>query len=150
MKSKNQSKKILEWIDRYLIPTIVSLISSVSLAMILQHFFNNRIVIALGGTWGDNLGFCGLILFKDIKERKIKDEKITIIGLLKVLRNAVAEFGVGEYLDSFVIRPSFMYLAPQYINNKTIAITIAKLLADVTFFLPTIVMYEVRKKVFRD
>jgi len=128
----------------------VSIISSISLAMILQAIFNNRIVTALGGTWGDNLGFYGLILFKDIKERRAKDEKVTIIGLLKVIRNAIAEFGVGEYLDSFVIRPFLMYMAPQYLNNKAIAITIAKLLTDVTFFLPTIIMYEVRKRVFRD
>lgn len=149
MKTK-KSKKIIEWLDRYFIPTIISIVSSISLAMFLQALFNNRVVTALGGTWGDNLGFYGLILFKDIKERKAKDEKVTIVGLLKVVRNAVAEFGVGEYLDSFVIRPFLMYMAPQYISNKAVAIIIAKLLADVTFFLPTIIMYEVRKRVFKD
>lgn len=149
MKTK-KSKKIIEWLDRYFIPTIISIVSSISLAMFLQALFNNRVVTALGGTWGDNLGFYGLILFKDIKERKAKDEKVTIVGLLKVVRNAVTEFGVGEYLDSFVIRPFLMYMAPQYISNKAVAIIIAKLLADVTFFLPTIIMYEVRKRVFKD
>lgn len=78
--------KILEWINRYLTPTIVSIISSISLAMLLQAIFNNRIITALGGTWGDNLGFYGLILFKDIKERKAKDEKVTIIGLINFPR----------------------------------------------------------------
>lgn len=150
MKNNKKSKKVLEWLDRYLAPSIISIISSISLAMLLQAIFNNRIITALGGTWGDNLGFYGLILYKDIKERKQKDEKVSIVGLLKVLRNAIAEFGVGEYLDSFVIRPFLMYMAPQYISNKAIAITIAKLLADVTFFLPTIIMYEVRKRVFKD
>ena len=150
MEKKQKSKKVLEWLDRYLVPTIVSAISSLSLAILIQNLFNNRLLTALGGTWGDNFAFYGLILFKDIKARKAKDEQVTIVGLLKVLRNAIAEFGVGEYLDSFIIRPFLMYMAPQYISNKAIAITVAKLLADVTFFLPTILMYEVRKRVFRD
>lgn len=143
-------KKIYEWLDRYFIPTLVSLIVSLGLAFGLHFLFGNRVLTALGGTWGDNFGFYGLILYKDIKQRRAKDEKITIMGMLKVLRNAVVEFGPGEYLDSFVIRPTMMYFIPLWLNNVGWGILIAKILADVSFFLPTIVAYEFRKKIFKD
>lgn len=120
------------------------------MALLLRFLFHNPIITALGGAWGDNLGFYGLILYKDVRERERRDQKVTFIGLLKVLRNAVAEFGPGEYLDSFVIRPAFMYLFPMWLHHDILGITIAKFAADITFFLPTIVSYEIRKKFLKD
>jgi len=142
--------KIKEWLNRYLVPTLLSVVLSVSLAMLMDILFHNAIITALGGTWGDNLGFYGLILYKDVRERKARDERLTILGILKVLRNAVAEFGVAEYLDSFLIRPSLMYIFPEILGNKAVGIIIAKFAADITFFVPTIIFYEIRKKVFKD
>ena len=142
--------KIRGWVDRYFFPTMLSLVLSLSLALLLSFLFGNPFLTAFGGTWGDNLGFYGLIVYKDIRERRKKDERITLIGLLKVVRNMVAEFGPGEYLDSFIIRPAAMVFFPKILDNEPVGIFIAKFAADVTFFAPTIVAYEIRKRVFKD
>lgn len=139
-----------EWWQRYFLPTAVSVVFSLSLAWLCKLIFNSAVAMALGGTWGDNFGFYGLILARDIKQRRAKDQKITLLGMYKVIRNAVAEFGPGEYLDTFLIRPGLMYLIPVWIGKEMLGITIAKFAADVTFFLPTIIAYELRKKVWRD
>ena len=101
------------------------------------------------GTLGENTGFYGKILYKDIQKRRKKDEKITFIGLLKVLRDTIFEFGIAEYLD-LLIRPTAMYFFPKIIGNVTIGLLVAKFAADVTFYTPAIIFYELRKKVFRD
>ncbi len=62
----------------------------------------------------------------------------------------VMEFGPAEYLDSFVIRPFFLAVLPSIIQNYSAAIFIGTLLADFIFYVPTIVSYEFRKKVFKD
>ena len=147
---KNFKEKAKEWWGRYFIPTAISVVLSLGLAFLMKLIFNNPIVTALGGTWGDNIGFYGKILYDDIVERRKKDLKITFVGMLKVLRNAVAEFGPGEYLDTFVIRPAMMYFFPLWIGNVAVGLVIAKFAADVTFFLPVIIAYEVRKKVWKD
>src|SRR5690349_10223935 len=114
--------KLTEWGRRYIPPTFLSVILSLALGLTLQAIFHNPLVTALGGTWGDNIGFYGLIFYKDIKARRKIDKKLTLIGILKVIRNAVAEFGVGECLDSFLIRPFLMLLFPRLVGNYAVGI----------------------------
>ncbi len=143
-------KKIKERINRYLFPTLLSVFFSLFLGLGLKAIFHEPLITALGGTWGDNIGFYGLIFYRDIKERKKIDKKITFLSVLKVIRNAIAEFGIAEYLDSFIIRPAFMLFFPQLLHNDVLGILVAKFAADITFFLPTVIFYEIRKRVFRD
>ncbi len=143
-------KKIIEWIKRYLPAEIFAIIGALCGSMIAYFIFKNSIFTALGGTWGENIGYYGKILYNDIKDRKSKDKKITFIGLVKVLRNTILEFGAGEYFDSFLIRPAAMYFFPKLIGNVPIGILLGKLSADVTFYIPTIISYELKKKYIKD
>lgn len=143
-------KKIIEWLRRYLPAEICAIIGAVLGGMIVNLWFGNPILTALGGTWGDNTGYYGQILYQDIKRRKKKDEKINLISTLKVLRGIVFEFSVGEYLDSFVVRPAAMYFLPKILGNVILGIIVAKFAADVTFYIPTVISYEIKKKVLKD
>lgn len=60
------------------------------------------------------------------------------------------EFGVAEYFDSFVMRPTMMYLMPRITGNLTLGLILGKFTADVTFYVPTIIFYELRKKYLKD
>ena len=52
------------------------------------------------------------------------------------------EFGVAEILDSFLIRPALMYYVPIWTGRLLFGIAIAKIAADLTFYLPAIISYE--------
>lgn len=142
--------KLKEWIQRYLPAEIFAIIGAMVGGLVTHLLFQNPITTALGGTWGENIGFYGQILYQDIRKRRQKDEKITLVGLLKVLRNEIVEFGPGEYLDSFIIRPTAMYFFPTITGNVALGLFLGKISADITFYAPTIVAYELRKKMFRD
>jgi hypothetical protein len=149
-KKRKTLSKILEWIKRYLPAEILAIMGALAGGMITHFLFHNQVITALGGTWGENIGFYGKILYSDIRDRSLRDERITFVGMLKVLRNIVIEFGPGEYLDSFVIRPAAMYFFPKVTGNVVLGLFLGKISADVTFYLPTIIAYEFRKKYFKD
>jgi hypothetical protein len=88
--------------------------------------------------------------FRELQSRKKKDKKISVIGLLKVLRNMIVEFSPAEYLDSFFIRPLFMAVMLISINKSYLAFLLGSVFANITFYIPVIISYELRKKLFRD
>lgn len=153
MNSTSRSKpltKSKEWLMRYLPAEIVAIIGAMSGGLIMHYYFENPYITALGGTWGENIGYYGKIIHTDIKTRRKMDEKITIRGIGKVLRNAIVEFGVAEYFDSFLFRPLAMFHFSKWTDNVALGLFLGKISADVTFYTPTIFFYELRKKYLRD
>lgn len=142
--------KFVEWLKRYLFAEIAAIIGAMAGGLLMHYLYDNLVITALGGTWGENIGYYGFILYKDIKNRKLHDEKLTLIGIIKVLRNIFIEFGAGEYVDSFVIRPAAMYYFPIYFGNVPMGLFVGKISADVAFYLLTIISYELRKKYLRE
>ena len=91
-----------------------------------------------------------MISLRDIlHSRKLHREnqkKYGIKAFLKNLRNWILEFGPAEVIDSFMIRPFFMWLFPILLNNFPLGIIIGKTAADIIFYIPAIIVYELRKK----
>lgn len=141
--------KILEWSKRYFSAEIFSVFGVILFGTVTHIISHNPILTALAGTIGENLGFYGNIFYKDLQKRKIQDQKLTFIGYLKVLRDISFEFGLAEYMD-LLIRPTLMYSFQRLINNTQIALLAAKFSADITFYLPAIVFYELRKRFLKD
>jgi len=54
------------------------------------------------------------------------------------------EFGPAELVDSFLMRPFFMYLMPSLLHNFTAGILVGKLAADVIFYSLAIGAYELK------
>ena len=143
-------RKLKEWGHRYLPAEFFALLGAVFGGLLINFIFHNQIFTAFGGTWGENTGYYGYIILKDLKERKAKDGKITFLGTLKVIRGIIIEFGSGEYLDSFIIRPTAMYLFPKILNNLALGLIVGKLAADFIFYIPTIIAYELKRKIIKD
>jgi len=133
--------KIKNWIKRYGPAEIFGLIGAVSGGMIANILFKSFIITALGGTWGENLGYYGSIIIKDFKKQK---------NFFKILRNLLIEFGPAEYFDSFLIRPFSLYIFPKLLNNLPLGLVIGKFAADFLFYIPTIITYELKNKFLKD
>lgn len=142
-------KKLKEWFARYSLAELIGVVFSLIFSNLSMLFFGNLILSGFIGTWTENLGFYGTIIFRDIKERK-KAKKLSMRDYVLQLRNLIVEFGPAEYLDSFLIRPFYLIFFPYVISNYSLAILIGTILADVTYFIPTIVAYEFRKKMFKN
>jgi hypothetical protein len=142
--------KAKEWFKRYGPPEVASLLMALIFSNLTMAATHNSIVSAYVGTWMNNLGFYGLIVFVDMKARHAKNNGLTFADFIKQFRNSIVEFGPAEYLDSFAIRPFCLWFFPRFIHDYTLAVFIGTLLADVGYFVPTIFSYEFRKKAWKD
>lgn len=139
------AKKILEWLKRYLPAELMSIIGAIAGGSIVHFLTENPVLTALGGTWGENVGYYGEFLYQEFKTRSAKDN-ISLRMFFAIARDMVLEFGFAEYLDSFLIRPTAMYFFTQSTGSVVYGLFLGKISADVTFYIPTIISYELKKK----
>lgn len=143
-------QKITEWTKRYLPAEILSIIITLITAGLVFNITNNQLTTALAGTWAGNIAYFGYILVSDIlisiKKCKLQSINYTGVSLLKNLRALALEFGFAELIDSLFIRPALMYYFPIWLNNLYLGIFLAKIAADITFYIPAITSYELNKR----
>lgn len=138
-------QKIRDWLHRYLFAEVLANVFSIVFAFGGKAFNSHPIAIGYLGAIGDNVGFYGVIALKDYGAR-LKSDGFNFKSLYKTTRNIFIEFGPAEYLDSFILRPFFLALFPLYIDNFALAIFLGNMAANITFYIPTIFSYEMRKK----
>lgn len=146
-------QKVKEWVKRYLPAEILSILATLFSAWLAFSLTNNGVTTALAGTWGGNIAYFGYILISDIiisvNGCKLDGKSYSFKNFTLNLRALVVEFGVAELVDSLLIRPALMYYLPIWMGNLTAGILVAKIAADVTFYIPAIVSYELSKKYLR-
>lgn len=135
---------------RYLSAFLAANIGAVAGGLLAHFLFGNVVVTVFAATWGENIGYYGQIFWSDIKERKRREGALTSSDIYKVMRNMTIEFGPAEVLDSFVVRPVFIFVALHYIENTALGIFVGRSVADVFFHATAGVMYTIRKKYLRD
>jgi len=142
--------KIIEWVKRYLFADVLSTILSLATAWGIFENSGDRVLAAFVGSAVASLVFYFTIAFSDVKKsiklHRIDNERYKIKSFLLDFRNLIIEFGPAELLDVLAVRPFFMYLIPKLTGDFLLGTFIGKMIADVIFFIPAIVMYELRKK----
>lgn len=143
-------RKLTEWTKRYIPAEIAAIAGTLIGGVITHNLFNNPVLTSLGATWGENLGFYSWILCADLKSHTKQADNVSLAALIKTIRNVVIEFGPGEVLDSFVIRPLAMYTLPLLVNNLAMGLFLGKFCADAVFYISTIGLLELRKKYLKN
>jgi hypothetical protein len=137
-----------EWIDRYkyaeLAATSSALLSS-QFSRILSGLTTAYLI-----TFAEYLAFYVIIIAQSYKKLAKKNQelgqKTTLKETLLLVKNLVLEFGYPAILDFFFIRPFCMYWMPILTGNYLLGIILGKMTADLCFYLPTIINYELIKK----
>ncbi|MBW3128952.1 hypothetical protein [Hymenobacter profundi] len=141
---------VREWLRRYLPAELASVAATLLGAALAYALTQQRLTAALAATWAGNVAYFGLILARDVRttQRRLQatGHTYTTSDLLRNLRALVIEFGVAEVLDSFLIRPTLLYYVPLWVGNFAGGVLLAKFAADVTFYVPAIIGYELSKK----
>lgn len=147
---KNKAK---EWIKRYLPAEIISIVVTLVSSVLTYKLTNSNLTTALVGTWVGNIGYFGTILLSDVygtsKALKLKNRPYTFKTFGLNIRALFIEFGIAEFFDSLFVRPTLMYYFPIWVNDISLGVIIAKFAADITFYVPAIIAYELSKKKLR-
>lgn len=149
----NLQRKLQEWGLRYLPAELIGTICTLVAGSLAYQATNSLVASAVAGTWGENLGFYGTMVVREVVEQWQYHTQDRSSGWVwpvayKTIRNVLLEFGAAGILDSLLLRPFFMWLAPQGTGNILSGLVVGKLLGDVFFYIPTIVSYEIKKRLF--
>jgi hypothetical protein len=69
------------------------------------------------------------------------------VGALSAVMCALAlEFGLAEALDSLLLRPALMYAGVMLAPNTALGVAVGKFAADLVFYVPTIVSYDLLRR----
>ena len=144
-------KKAKEWLRRYLPSEIAAIIAAFGASYIaFQLSGGNKVVTAVAGAWSENLSFFSVIIFRDARsawrQRREKGKPFHFKDFLKILGHIFVEFGFAEVFDVLFFRPFFMYFFPILLGNYPLGILAGKIAADITFYVPAIMAYELKKK----
>jgi hypothetical protein len=103
-------QRIKEWSWRYVPAEICATICVILGAGLAYFFTGNRIVAAYAGVVGENIGFYGVVVWRDLRRNKALHKKagkeFGMRGFSKTMQHLVFEFGPAEALDSLLVRPS--------------------------------------------
>jgi hypothetical protein len=148
-----RASRVREWLLRYGPAEILSLLATVGAAAITAQTGGSNLAIALAATWAGNVAYFGLLLGQDSwRTRQLlqQERRVYTWGTFaRNMRALVVEFGAAEALDSLLIRPTLMYWLPRWLHSVPQGVLVAKFAADVTFYVPAIISYELSKEKLR-
>lgn len=129
----------LVWLRRYLPAELVCTVTGLLGAWAAAVLTGSPAVIAFAGTWGENVGFYGMMLNREIAERGMR-------SLSAIIRDLTLEFGLAEALDCLLLRPALIYTGQMLAPNTALGVIAGKLVADLIFYVPTIISYELLRR----
>ena len=149
--SEGVGRKLREWVGRYLPAEVLGTVIALAAAWTVHAASGSLISAAVAGTVGESLGYYGCMA---VREALVHDTRHRHHGRMKRLwltgastvRDLLIEFGPAELVDSFLVRPFFMFLMPSLLGNFTAGILLGKLAADVIFYSLAIGAYELRRQ----
>lgn len=143
---------VREWIRRYGVAEIAGIVTAVLGAWLVRTLTHHEVAAAYGGALGENVGFYGTIIAREAALEaglaRAAGRRFGARAVLRIAVSLVTEFGPAELLDSGVIRPLAMGVAVRMLGP--VGIVAGKVAADVTFYVPVIISYEIRKRLRRE
>lgn len=129
----------MTWLRRYLPAELICTPTALLCAWLATTLTGSLAMAAVAGTWGENLGFYGVMLARELARRGLR-------ALPAALCDLALEFGPAEALDSILLRPALMYIGMQLAPSPAIGFVAGKLAADLIFYVPAIVSYELLRR----
>jgi hypothetical protein len=144
-----ERRPVREWVARYGPAEVIGTGCALLGAYLVHALTGSDIAAAYGGTLGENLGFYGVMIGRDVRAdyRRHRGHGL-VYGArqwLQTASNLMLEFGFAEVLDSALIRPLAMATGTHYLGRGW-GVPAGKLVADLIFYVPVIGSYELRRR----
>src|SRR5437763_2644302 len=141
--------RVKRWLQRYGPAELTGVVTALLGSYVAQALTGNAIAAAFGGSLGETLGFYGVIIGREIRTDAAAARGATRPygprAWLRTAANLVIEFGPAEILDTGLIRPLTMGVGTRLVG-RMLGVPLGKLTADVTFYVPVILISEWRRR----
>ncbi|HTM67044.1 MAG TPA: hypothetical protein VL093_12025 [Flavipsychrobacter sp.] len=139
-------QKFLHYLKRYGFAEIAGAICVLLISSLTYYFTRNKIIAAYAGTIGENIGFYGVIIIRDMIDARRKTAYWSTKEIWPVLRSILIEFGIAEALDTLVMRPLMLYLFTSLFTNYQLGALVGVVIADILFYSLAVLSSELSKK----
>lgn len=133
-------RRVIGYLKRYLPGEMACTPVAFATAWIVTSLGESAAITALAVTWAEIIAFYTVIIVRDLRASC----RTSHGGLLITLRNAFVEFGPAELLDGLLIRPAALYAGMTLMPHMALGIVVGKFVADICFYVPTVIAYELR------
>jgi hypothetical protein len=137
--------KAREWLPRYWLAEVIGLATALLSVLLTRQLGGSMLAAAVIAPWGENIGYYGTMLVRELRSESRQQQRSTLAVALLSVRNIAIEFGPAELFDTLLVRPALMYAGPQLVGSLAFGIVIGKVAADVVFYVPVILSYELRR-----
>ena len=101
--------KVQVWLQRYGPAEVAGLAGTFAVFYLSRIFTSNPIVSAYAGTLGENIGFYGFIIGRevrtDIRTAQQSGQGYGLAGTAATMGHLGFEFGLAEAMDALIVRP---------------------------------------------
>lgn len=130
-----------EWVTRYGWAEVFGLLTSYLGYYAGFHLTGSVVVGAFSAAMGENVGYYGCIIWREIAERRRNGGRFSSAMGRKIAGDMLYEFGLPELLDSFIVRPAATFLAVTVLGPG-VGVVVGKIASDIVFYVLTISLYE--------
>ena len=95
-----------EWVARYGWAEVWGVLTSYLGYFAGLHLTGSVVVGAFTASLGENVGYYGCIIWREIAGQMREGEPFSLTMLGRISRDLLYEFGLPELLDSFIVRPA--------------------------------------------
>lgn len=132
-------RALVRWLRRYLPAELVCTPCALLCGIATAELTGSLAAAAVATTWGENLGFYGVMLGRELARRR------DFRALPAILRDLFIEFGPAEALDSFLVRPASVYAGLALAPHPALGMLAGKIVADLSFYTPAILTHELQR-----
>lgn len=141
-----RGQKVREWVRRYLPLELAGWVGELGGAALAYWLTGSLAVAALTATVGSSVGYYLPAYVNALRWAYASQQgpwwSRTAVANALAVRSLTVEFGLGEAVDSLVVRPALIFAAPLLVGHVVWGWIIGGLLADVVFYVLTIFSYE--------
>jgi hypothetical protein len=135
------------WLRRYGPAELLALVGALAGYLLLDLATGNHAAAAYGAALGDFAAYYGFLFAREVRTQaklaRRPSGRIRVVA--RSLRALTCEFGPAEVLDSMIVRPTCTSIAVAAVGPAA-GVVLAKLAADLAFYVPVICTYELRRR----
>ncbi len=140
--------RMRSWLRRYAVGEVVGLGTALAAAWLVDAATDSEVATAFGASIGESVGYYGAIVVRElVQDAYAAGSRRVPYGVSQMAatwRCLLLEFGPAEVVDTLVLRPFTMWLGQDALGLP-FGILAGKLAADLGFYAPVILMYELRR-----
>jgi hypothetical protein len=138
-----------EWLHRYGPAEVLAVVASVAGYLVIEAATGSRAAGAYAAAVADTSAYYTVLLAREAHAGRRRAHALgtpyRLHDAARSLRALIIEFGPAEALDTALVRPACMVAATAALGSA-FGILVAKLVADVAFYLPVVATYELTKR----